>query len=93
MGRRKADHESANAERKLTPAQKKDKTARKLKEDCTAGVCVAVYRYSTGTYLQPQPILAVYRYSTGTGTYNLNQYGTYWLCTGTVRYLQPQTNT
>ena len=42
--RRKADHDAANAERKLTPAQKKDKTARKLKEDCTAGVSVAVYR-------------------------------------------------
>ena len=42
--RRKADHEAANAERKLTPAQKKEKTARKLKEDTTAGVNVAVYR-------------------------------------------------
>jgi len=44
MAKRKADHEAANAERKLTPAQKKEKTARKLKEDTTAGVNVAVYR-------------------------------------------------
>ena len=45
LSRRKADHEAANAERKLTPAQKAEKTARKLKEDTTAGVNVAVYRY------------------------------------------------
>lgn len=44
MAKRKADHDAANAERKLTPAQKKDKNARKLKEDCSAGVNVAVYR-------------------------------------------------
>lgn len=44
MAKRKADHEAANAERKLTPAQKKEKTVRKLKEDCTAGVSVAVFR-------------------------------------------------
>ena len=46
LHRRKADHELANAERKLTPAQKKEKNARKLKEDCTAGVSVAVYRWA-----------------------------------------------
>jgi len=44
MAKRKADHEAKNAERKLTPGQKKEKTARKLKEDTTAGVNVAVYR-------------------------------------------------
>eukprot|EP00088_Acartia_fossae_P062711 TRINITY_DN75900_c0_g1_i1.p1 TRINITY_DN75900_c0_g1~~TRINITY_DN75900_c0_g1_i1.p1 ORF type:complete len:230 (+),score=42.17 TRINITY_DN75900_c0_g1_i1:29-718(+) len=44
MAKRKADHEQANAERKLTPAQKKEKVARKLKEDTSAGVSVAVYR-------------------------------------------------
>ena len=42
--RRKADHEAANASRKLTPAQKKAKNSRKLQEDTTAGVWVAVYR-------------------------------------------------
>ena len=42
--RRKADHEAANASRKLTPAQKKAKNSRKLQEDTTAGVNVAVYR-------------------------------------------------
>ena len=42
--RRKTDHETANQERKLTPAQKKEKSARKLKEDVTSGINVAVYR-------------------------------------------------
>merc|ERR1719308_601386 len=32
MAKRKSDHETANQERKLTPAQKKEKSARKLKE-------------------------------------------------------------
>jgi len=44
MAKRKADHDAANQERKLTPGQRKEKNARKLKEDCTAGVSVAVYR-------------------------------------------------
>merc|ERR1719480_547299 len=44
VAKRKADHEAANASRKLTPAQKKAKNSRKLQEDTTAGVWVAVYR-------------------------------------------------
>jgi len=44
VAKRKADHEAANAERKLTPAQKKEKSAKKVKEDTTGGVHVAVYR-------------------------------------------------
>jgi len=44
MAKRKSDHEAANLSRKLTPAQRKDKNARKLKEDTSCGVCVAVYR-------------------------------------------------
>ena len=44
LKRRKSDHETANQERKLTPAQKKEKIARKLKEDTTSGINVAVYR-------------------------------------------------
>ncbi|XP_023346110.1 U4/U6 small nuclear ribonucleoprotein Prp3 [Eurytemora carolleeae] len=44
MAKRKAEHEQANAERKLTPGQKKEKNLRKLKEDTTAGVSVTVYR-------------------------------------------------
>jgi len=44
MAKRKTDHETANQERKLTPAQKKEKSARKLKEDVTSGINVAVYR-------------------------------------------------
>ena len=45
LSRRKAEHEAANAERKLTPGQKKEKNLRKLKEDTTAGVSVTVYRF------------------------------------------------
>lgn len=37
-------HEKTNEERKLTPAQKKAKTLRKLKEDLSCGVHVTVYR-------------------------------------------------
>jgi len=44
IAKRKADHEEANASRKLTPAQKKEKNTRKLKEDTSAGVNVSVYR-------------------------------------------------
>jgi len=44
MAKRKADHEAANEERKLTPAQRKEKNARKLQEDTQYGVNVAVYR-------------------------------------------------
>ena len=44
MAERLANHAKANAERKLTPEQRKDKTIKKLKEDTSAGVSVAVYR-------------------------------------------------
>ena len=44
LTRRKSDHEAANAGRKLTAAQKKAKNCRKLQEDTSAGVTVAVYR-------------------------------------------------
>ena len=44
MEKRKAQHEKMNAERKLTPEQRKDKIANKLKEDTSGGVHVAVYR-------------------------------------------------
>ena len=44
MAERLANHAKANAERKLTPEQRKDKTVKKLKEDTSAGVNVAVYR-------------------------------------------------
>jgi len=44
VAKRKADHEAANAERKLTPAQRKAKNSRKLQEDTSAGVNVAVFR-------------------------------------------------
>ena len=44
MAKRKAQHEQMNAERKLTPEQRKEKVANKLKEDTSGGVHVAVYR-------------------------------------------------
>ena len=37
-------HEKANAERKLTPEEKKAKKLRKLKEDLSCGIHVTVYR-------------------------------------------------
>merc|ERR1719412_773993 len=44
MAERQANHEKMNAERKLTPEQRKEKVANKLKEDTSGGVHVAVYR-------------------------------------------------
>lgn len=46
MAKRQKAHEEANASRKLTADQKREKTIRKLKEDTTLGVNVAVYRYN-----------------------------------------------
>jgi phosphatidylserine/phosphatidylglycerophosphate/cardiolipin synthase-like enzyme len=40
-------HEEANAARKLTTEQRRDKKIRKIKEDTTLGVHVSVYRYVT----------------------------------------------
>ena len=37
-------HEEANAARKLTAEQRKEKKVKKLKEDLTNGVSIAVYR-------------------------------------------------
>lgn len=45
MAKRLASHEKANAERKLTPEQKRDKMINKIKEDTSCGVNVAVYRF------------------------------------------------
>lgn len=44
MAKRQKAHEEANASRKLTAEQRKDKKVRKLKEDTSLGVHVAVYR-------------------------------------------------
>lgn len=44
MAKRQKAHEEANASRKLTVEQKREKTIRKLKEDTTCGVNVAVFR-------------------------------------------------
>ena len=44
MAKRQKAHEEANAARQLTKEQKRDKKARKTKEDTTLGVHVAVYR-------------------------------------------------
>lgn len=44
MAKRQKAHEEANAARKLTVEQKREKKIRKLKEDTSTGVHVAVYR-------------------------------------------------
>ncbi|KAG1679064.1 U4/U6 small nuclear ribonucleoprotein Prp3 [Nymphon striatum] len=44
MAKRQKAHEEANAARKLTDEQKRDKKIKKLKEDTTLGVNVTVYR-------------------------------------------------
>lgn len=45
MAKRKKAHEEANAARKLTHDQRRERHAAKLKEDTTGGVHVAIYRY------------------------------------------------
>uniref|UniRef100_A0A667WD22 U4/U6 small nuclear ribonucleoprotein Prp3 n=1 Tax=Myripristis murdjan TaxID=586833 RepID=A0A667WD22_9TELE len=44
MAKRQKAHEEANAARKLTAEQRKEKKVKKLKEDLTHGVHIAVYR-------------------------------------------------
>ncbi|XP_061574391.1 U4/U6 small nuclear ribonucleoprotein Prp3 [Cololabis saira] len=44
MAKRQKAHEEANAARKLTAEQRKDKKVKKLREDLTNGVHIAVYR-------------------------------------------------
>ncbi|KAK3597920.1 hypothetical protein CHS0354_042261 [Potamilus streckersoni] len=44
MAKRQKAHEEANAARKLTTEQRKEKKARKIKEDTSLGVHVSVYR-------------------------------------------------
>ncbi|KAK7489923.1 hypothetical protein BaRGS_00018788, partial [Batillaria attramentaria] len=44
MAKRQRAHEEANAARKLTTEQRRDKKIRKIKEDTSLGVNVAVYR-------------------------------------------------
>ncbi|XP_069551979.1 U4/U6 small nuclear ribonucleoprotein Prp3 [Brachyistius frenatus] len=44
MAKRQKAHEEANAARKLTAGQRKEKKVKKLKEDITDGVYIAVYR-------------------------------------------------
>ncbi|XP_039256468.2 U4/U6 small nuclear ribonucleoprotein Prp3-like [Styela clava] len=44
MAKRKREHEQANAARKLTTEQRKEKKMKKLKEDVSSGVHVAIYR-------------------------------------------------
>jgi len=46
MAKRQRAHEQANAARRLTAEQKKEKRIKKLKEDTTSGVQVVMYRYN-----------------------------------------------
>lgn len=45
MAKRQKAHEEANASRRLNPEQRRDKKIRKLQEDTSLGVNVAIYRY------------------------------------------------
>lgn len=45
MLKRQKAHEEANAARKLSVEERKEKKMRKIKEDTSLGVHVAVYRY------------------------------------------------
>ena len=45
MAKRLKAHEDANAARKLTPEQRREKKINKLKEDTSTGVNTAVFRY------------------------------------------------
>lgn len=45
MAKRQKAHEEANASRRLNPEQKRDKKMRKLQEDTSLGVNIAIYRY------------------------------------------------
>lgn len=45
MAKRLANHAKANADRKLTSDQRKEKTIKKLKEDTSGGVHVSVFRF------------------------------------------------
>lgn len=49
-------HEEANAARKLTAEQRKEKKVKKLKEDLSDGVHIAVYRY---VFVRSEQILQV----------------------------------
>lgn len=40
------DHETRNSERKLNKDQRREKKIKKMKEDTSNGVIVAVYRYA-----------------------------------------------
>ncbi|XP_015364314.1 PREDICTED: U4/U6 small nuclear ribonucleoprotein Prp3 [Diuraphis noxia] len=44
MAKRQKAHEEANASRRLNPEQRRDKKIRKLQEDTTLGVNIAIYR-------------------------------------------------
>lgn len=44
MAKRQKAHEEANASRRLTDEQRREKRVRKIQEDTSLGVVVAVYR-------------------------------------------------
>lgn len=46
MAKRQKAHEEANASRRLNPEQRRDKKIRKLQEDTSLGVNIAIYRYT-----------------------------------------------
>jgi U4/U6 small nuclear ribonucleoprotein PRP3 len=55
MAKRQKAHEAANAARRLTADQRREKKVRKLKEDTTLGVTVSVYRYKIFSFILSFP--------------------------------------
>lgn len=68
MAKRQKAHEDANASRKLTDDQKREKNIRKIKEDTTLGVNVSVYRLVKYQQFERCPrcgiiLLKIYRFN------------------------------
>lgn len=70
MAKRQKAHEAANAARRLTADQRRDKKVRKLKEDTTLGVTVSVYRYKIFSFILSFPYT----------TFNILIYETTFVC-------------
>jgi len=70
MAKRQKAHEAANAARRLTADQRREKKVRKLKEDTTLGVTVFVYRYKIFSFILSFPYT----------TFNILIYETTFVC-------------
>lgn len=70
MAKRQKAHEAANAARRLTADQRREKKVRKIKEDTTLGVTVSVYRYKIFSFILSFPY----------ATFNILIYETTFVC-------------